>query len=50
MCHTLPESKVTYLCWTLSVCGAEEGRRVRAGGGEIREPARIWIRLAGQGS
>lgn len=31
MCHTLPESKVAYLCWTLSVCmGGEEGRRVRA--------------------
>ena len=25
MCHTLPESKVTYLCWTLSVCGAGGG-------------------------
>lgn len=47
MCHTLPESKVAYLCWTLSVCvGGEEGRRVHAVGGEIRESARIWIRLA----
>lgn len=27
--------------------GWEEGRRVCAGGGEIKEPGRIWIRLAG---